>query len=102
MDIEHVALNVADPAAAAAWYVAHLGMRIVRRAGGPTNTHFIGDSSGRVVLDVGTSFEARTLLEPNTPNSFTSNDLLFSYLQVGLPLRRNWYAKPAIASYWLL
>jgi hypothetical protein len=47
-------------------------------------------SSGMVVLDVGTNFESRSLIAPNTPNRFTSNDLLFSYLQVGLPLKRNW------------
>jgi hypothetical protein len=47
-------------------------------------------SSGRVVLDVGTNLESRALIAPNTPNKFTSNDLLFSYIQVGLPLRKNW------------
>jgi hypothetical protein len=47
-------------------------------------------ASGRVVLDVGTNLEARTLIAPNTANRFTSNDLLFSYVQVGVPLRRNW------------
>jgi hypothetical protein len=47
-------------------------------------------SSGRVVLDVGTNFESRSLIAPNTANKFTSNDLLFSYVQVGLPLRKNW------------
>jgi len=47
-------------------------------------------SYGRVVLDVGAQFEGRTLIAPNTPDRFTSNDLLFSYLQLGLPLRKNW------------
>lgn len=47
-------------------------------------------SSGRVVLDVGTNYESRSLIAPNTPNKFTSNDLLFSYIQVGMPLRKNW------------
>lgn len=45
---------------------------------------------GRVVLDVGSNFESRSLIAPNTPNRFTSNDLLPSYVQVGLPLRKNW------------
>lgn len=45
---------------------------------------------GRVVFDVGTNFESRSLIAPNTPNKFTSNDLLFSYVQVGVPLRKNW------------
>lgn len=47
-------------------------------------------SSGRVVFDVGTNLENRKLVEPNNPNTFTSSDLLFSYIQVGMPLRRNW------------
>lgn len=47
-------------------------------------------ASGRVVLDVGTSFESRSLIAPNTAGRFTSTDLLFSYLQVGLPLKKNW------------
>ena len=32
LNLEHVALNVADPAAMAAWYVKNLGMRIVRQS----------------------------------------------------------------------
>ncbi|MGZ3880476.1 MAG: hypothetical protein ACXVBF_04025 [Flavisolibacter sp.] len=47
-------------------------------------------ASGRVVLDVGISSSNRALIAPNTPNRFTSSDLVFSYLQVGLPLRKNW------------
>ena len=47
-------------------------------------------ASGRVVLDVGVNLSNRALIAPNTPNRFTSSDLLFSYLQVGLPLRKNW------------
>jgi hypothetical protein len=47
-------------------------------------------ASGRVILDVGTNLESRSLIAPNTSSKFTSNDLLFSYVQVGLPLRKNW------------
>jgi len=47
-------------------------------------------SSGRVVLDVGISLGNRSLIAPNTPNRFTSSDLSFSYVQVGIPLRKNW------------
>jgi hypothetical protein len=47
-------------------------------------------SSGRVILDVGMNFDNRTLIAPNTPNSFTSSDAVFSYLQVGMPIRKNW------------
>ena len=31
LNVEHVACNVAEPVAMAAWYVEHLGMRIVRK-----------------------------------------------------------------------
>jgi hypothetical protein len=47
-------------------------------------------SSGRVILDVGVSFGSRTLTEPNTPNSFTSSDAIFSHVYIGIPIRRNW------------
>jgi len=45
---------------------------------------------GRVVLDVGMNFDNRTLITPNTTNKFTSADAFFSYLQLGVPLRKNW------------
>jgi hypothetical protein len=45
---------------------------------------------GRVVLDVGMNITSRTLSTPNTPQSFTSSDALFSHLYVGLPIRKNW------------
>jgi hypothetical protein len=47
-------------------------------------------SGGRVILDVGMNFDNRTLVAPNTTNRFTSADAYFSYLQVGLPIRKNW------------
>jgi len=47
-------------------------------------------ASGRVVLDIGTNFESRTLREPNNTEKFTANNALFSYLQVGVPLKKNW------------
>jgi hypothetical protein len=46
--------------------------------------------SGRAILDIGVNLSNRTLIAPNTPNKFTSSDLLFSYLQLGVPLRQNW------------
>ncbi|MFL5741859.1 MAG: hypothetical protein ACJ75B_16675 [Flavisolibacter sp.] len=45
---------------------------------------------GRVILDVGLNFSNRTLITPNTPDRFTASDGYFSYLQVGLPLKKNW------------
>lgn len=46
--------------------------------------------AGRVVFDAGINIENRTLIAPNTPKNFTSSDALFSYLQVGIPLKKNW------------
>ena len=49
MKIEHTAFPVADPVAVASWYVAHLGLRIVRQTGAPTYTHFLSDQSGGII-----------------------------------------------------
>lgn len=52
MKIEHVAFNVKDPSAVAAWYVEHLSMRIVRKIEGAANTHFMSDSSGQMMVEI--------------------------------------------------
>lgn len=52
LNIEHIACNVSDPAAMAAWYVEHLGMRIVRKAEAAPFIHFLADASGRVVIEI--------------------------------------------------
>jgi catechol 2,3-dioxygenase-like lactoylglutathione lyase family enzyme len=52
VNIEHVALNVPDPAAAAEWYSRHLGMRVVRSLHEAPFTHFLADTSGRVVVEM--------------------------------------------------
>ena len=52
LNVEHFACNVSDPAAMAAWYVAHLGMRIVRRNAAPPQIHFLADAAGRVVMEI--------------------------------------------------
>src|SRR5438309_950149 len=52
MNIEHFALNVSDPIAMADWYGRHLGMRVLRRLETATQTHFICDESGRVVVEL--------------------------------------------------
>jgi len=56
--VEHVALNVSDPRAIADWYVAHLGMRIVRRVEGPPHTRFLADAAGATVVEVYENREA--------------------------------------------
>lgn len=50
--IEHMALNVADPIAMAAWYVDHLGFTIVRQIEGPAKIHFLADSSGATLIEI--------------------------------------------------
>jgi glyoxylase I family protein len=52
LNIEHVACNVSDPVAMAAWYVTNLGMRIVRRIDQPPHIHFLADAGGRVVMEI--------------------------------------------------
>ena len=45
---------------------------------------------GRAILDIGLNFENRTLREPNNIEKFSASNALFSYVQVGLPIRQNW------------
>lgn len=52
LNLEHVACNVADPVAMAAWYVEHLGMRVVRHAPEPSQIHFLADAAGRAVIEI--------------------------------------------------
>ena len=47
-------------------------------------------ASGRSVFDVGINFDSHSLREGSSPEKFTSTNALFSYMQVGLPLKRNW------------
>ncbi len=51
MRLEHVAFNVHDPAEVSAWYEAHLGMKVIRRAGAPMFAHFLADTSGLSLLE---------------------------------------------------
>jgi len=55
MNFEHFALNVPDVRAAAAWYVAHLGLKIRRARADAPYTHFLADSTGRVFLELYTN-----------------------------------------------
>ncbi len=47
-------------------------------------------TSGRAILDVGLNFENRTLRETSPPKKFVASNALFSYVQVGVPLKTNW------------
>jgi len=50
--LEHVALNVSDPVAVAAWYVEHLGMRVARKVDVPPFMHFLADASGSSLIEL--------------------------------------------------
>ena len=50
--LEHVAFNVSDPAAAAAWYVAHLGMRVARKVEVAPFMHFLADASNSMLIEL--------------------------------------------------
>jgi glyoxylase I family protein len=52
LNLEHIAWNVADPPAMAAWYVEHLGMRVVRRSSDASQIHFLADAAGRAVIEI--------------------------------------------------
>lgn len=47
-------------------------------------------AQARVVLDVGINFDNRSLIVPNTSLRYGSSDALFSYVQVGIPIKKNW------------
>ena len=60
LPFEHIAVNVGDPVAVAAWYVEHLGMTVVRRGDPPIHMHFLADSSRRALIELYTNPVART------------------------------------------
>ncbi|MBK8953814.1 MAG: hypothetical protein IPM85_17875 [Chitinophagaceae bacterium] len=45
---------------------------------------------GRAILDVGINYDSRTLREPGNTEKFPASNLLFSYVQIGVPLKTNW------------
>jgi uncharacterized glyoxalase superfamily protein PhnB len=52
MHIEHIAFQVHDPVAMAAWYVKHFGFTIARAGGEPSFTHFLRSSTGVVMIEI--------------------------------------------------
>lgn len=52
MKLEHVAFNVADPHAHSAWYVQNLGMSIASQKPQAPFTTFLGDESGKMLLEM--------------------------------------------------
>ncbi|MBL7745847.1 MAG: hypothetical protein JNM19_00345 [Chitinophagaceae bacterium] len=47
-------------------------------------------TAGRAVLDIGINFDNRTLTDPGNPVKFVANNALFSYVQVGMPIKKDW------------
>lgn len=47
-------------------------------------------SYGRILLDVGLNFDNRSLRETDNPEKFSSPNAFFSYLQMGIPLKKDW------------
>jgi len=52
MRLEHIAFNVDDPAALAAWYVANFDMKVVRSFDEPPFIHFLADSAGKSLIEI--------------------------------------------------
>ncbi len=52
MRLEHIAFNVREPAALAAWYVANLEMEIVRAFDEPPFIHFLADSERKSLVEI--------------------------------------------------
>ena len=52
MKFEHFALNVPDARAQSQWYVDHVGFKILRQRQETPYTHFLGDDTGRVILEL--------------------------------------------------
>ena len=52
MRLEHVAWQVEDPVAVAAWYGQHLGFTVRRKVDQPPYPHFIADASGAVMIEL--------------------------------------------------
>jgi glyoxylase I family protein len=50
--LEHVALNVENPAGMAKWWCENLGMKIVRKGPPPVNMYFISDSGANMMLEI--------------------------------------------------
>jgi len=50
--LEHIALNVAEPAKMAQWYVDHLDMKVLREGPAPINARFLADAGGNMMLEL--------------------------------------------------
>ena len=55
MKFEHFALNVPDARAMSRWYVENLGLQVIRSREDSPYTHFLGDDTGRVFIELYTN-----------------------------------------------
>ena len=55
MKFEHFALNVPDVHASTQWYVAHLGLTVVRQMDQAPYMTFLADETGRVIIELYTN-----------------------------------------------
>ena len=53
--LEHIALNVKDPAAMARWYSENLRMKIIRKGPPPINGRFVSDEQENMMLELYTN-----------------------------------------------
>jgi catechol 2,3-dioxygenase-like lactoylglutathione lyase family enzyme len=83
MKIEHVAFMMADPPAAARWYVQHLGMTVVRGMDREPYTHFLADASGDVTLEIYNNPKAKV------PDYASMDILIFHLAFVSADVRRD-------------
>jgi glyoxylase I family protein len=67
MKIEHVAYMYPRPAETAAWYVEHLGFKVVRKMDAQPFMHFIADSTGKVMIEIYNNPVAKILDYANMP-----------------------------------
>lgn len=79
MKLEHVAINVEDPAGMARWYVEHLGLRVVFSSEEPPHIHFVADDAGSMIeLYHNTAAEIPNYADVNRFNlhlAFTAGDI---------------------------
>ena len=52
MKLEHIAINVTEPAALAAWYGANCNLKIIRADDAEPFIHFLAESSGAGVIEI--------------------------------------------------
>ena len=52
MNFEHIAIDVADPVAVAAWYGEHLGLRVALHQPQPSQIHFLTDEVGTFCFEI--------------------------------------------------